>query len=68
MTVSMVPSELTGGGADVIYDPVGGDAFDESAALAGMAVCWSSVLQWAHSQYRGQYAAIKGARSRCARR
>ena len=27
--------ELTGGGADVIYDPVGGDVFDESARCIG---------------------------------
>ena len=27
--------ELTGGGADVIYDPVGGDVFDESVRCIG---------------------------------
>ena len=34
--------EITGGGADVIYDPVGGDVFDESDALhrASAGGCW----------------------------
>jgi NADPH2:quinone reductase len=36
--------EITGGrGADLVYDPVGGDAFDDRrAALRSAAACWWS--------------------------
>ena len=34
--------EITGGGADVIYDPVGGDVFDESVRCIAFDGRWSS--------------------------
>ena len=44
--------ELTGGGADVIYDPVGGDVFDElaRAASASAGGCWWSASRRAGSR------------------